>query len=89
MTAAEMRALKLHFQLIGTTWTEWEDRQRGQNEPIKDVYPNRRAPVALLQDGQLVFMMERRQIEGQSADLIARQLMAAFDQYCAPANDRA
>ena len=33
--------------------------------------------MALLQDGQLVYMMERRQIEGQSADLIARQLMAA------------
>jgi len=33
--------------------------------------------------------MERRQIEGQSADMIARQLMAAFDQYCAPAADRA
>ncbi len=52
MTGAEMRALKLHFQLIGTTWTEWEERQRGQNEPIKDVYPNRRAPVVILQDGQ-------------------------------------
>jgi len=52
-------------------------------------YPPSSPSVALLQDGQLVFMMERRQIEGQSADLIARQLMAAFDQYCAPATDRA
>ena len=43
-------------------------------------YPPSSPSVALLQDGQLVFMMERRQIEGQSADLIARQLMAAFDQ---------
>ena len=33
--------------------------------------------------------MERRQIEGQTADMIARQLMAAFDQYCAAASDRA
>jgi putative YphP/YqiW family bacilliredoxin len=52
-------------------------------------YPPSSPSVALLQDGQLVYMMERRQIEGQSADLIARQLMAAFDQYCAPAADRA
>ena len=52
-------------------------------------YPPSSPSVALLQDGQLVFMMERRQIEGQSSDLIARQLMAAFDQYCAPAGDRA
>ena len=39
MSAEEMRALKLHFQFIGTTWTEWEERQRRQNEPIEDVYP--------------------------------------------------
>ena len=52
-------------------------------------YPPSSPSVALLRDGQLVYMMERRQIEGQSADMIARQLMAAFDQYCAPAADRA
>ena len=52
-------------------------------------YPPSSPSVALLRDGQLVYMMERRQIEGQSADMIARQLMAAFDQYCAPASDRA
>ena len=52
-------------------------------------YPPSSPSVALLRDGQLVYMMERRQIEGQTADAIARQLMAAFDQYCAPAPDRA
>jgi hypothetical protein len=36
MTRAEMRALKLHFQFIGTTWTEWEERQRQRNEPIEE-----------------------------------------------------
>jgi putative YphP/YqiW family bacilliredoxin len=43
-------------------------------------YPPSSPAVALLQDGQLVYMMERRQIEGAPADVIARQLMAAFDQ---------
>jgi putative YphP/YqiW family bacilliredoxin len=52
-------------------------------------YPPSSPSVALLQDGQLVYMLERRQIEGAPADVIARQLMAAFDQYCAPAADRA
>ena len=52
-------------------------------------YPPSSPSVALLRDGTLVYIMERRQIEGQSADAIARQLMAAFDQYCAPATDRA
>src|SRR5690242_18293656 len=54
MTAEEMRALKLHFQFIGTTWTEWEERQRRQNEPIEDVYPNKRAPMVVLQNGEHV-----------------------------------
>ena len=38
--------------------------------------------VALMRDGKLVFMLERYQIEGQTADLIARELTAAFDRYC-------
>jgi len=54
MSAEEMRALKLHFQFYGTTWTEWEERQRRRNEPIEDVYPNQRAPVVVLQDGEPV-----------------------------------
>ena len=38
--------------------------------------------VALLRDGQLVFMLERSQIENQSADQIATALAAAFDTFC-------
>ena len=38
--------------------------------------------IALLKDGQLVFMLERHQIEGRSADDIAVDLTKAFDQYC-------
>jgi putative SOS response-associated peptidase YedK len=54
MTAEEMRALKLHFQFIGTTWTEWEERQRKFNAPIEDVFPNKPAPVVVLRDGEHV-----------------------------------
>lgn len=38
--------------------------------------------IALLKDGRVVFMLERHQIEGRSADAIARDLAAAFEQYC-------
>jgi putative YphP/YqiW family bacilliredoxin len=38
--------------------------------------------IALLRDGQLVYMMERRDIENQAADAIASQLTAAFDRFC-------
>jgi putative YphP/YqiW family bacilliredoxin len=40
--------------------------------------------VALLRDGQLVYMLERHQIETRTSDQIADVLTAAFDKYCAP-----
>ena len=46
-------------------------------------YPPSSPSVALLRDGQLVWMLERRQIESQSAEAIAQQLTTAFDEYCA------
>ena len=39
--------------------------------------------IGLLKDGKVVFMLERYQIEGRSADEIARDLTAAFDRHCA------
>jgi putative YphP/YqiW family bacilliredoxin len=41
--------------------------------------------IALLKDGQLVYMMERRQIEGKDASQVASELTQAFDQHCARA----
>jgi putative YphP/YqiW family bacilliredoxin len=38
--------------------------------------------IALLKDGQLVFMLERYQIEGRDATQIAGELTKAFDQHC-------
>jgi putative YphP/YqiW family bacilliredoxin len=46
-------------------------------------YPPSSPSIALLRDGQLVWMLERRQIENQAADAIARDITAAFDQHCA------
>jgi putative YphP/YqiW family bacilliredoxin len=45
-------------------------------------YPPSSPSVALLRDGKLLYMMERRQIEGQSAAQIAQELTEAFDKYC-------
>lgn len=39
--------------------------------------------IALLKDGKLVYMMERRQIEGKDASQVASELVQAFDQHCA------
>ena len=45
-------------------------------------YPPSSPSVALMKDGKLVYMMERRDIEGSPADAIARRLQDAFKQYC-------
>ena len=39
--------------------------------------------IGILRDGQLVYMMERFQIESRDAGSIAADLMAAFDKHCA------
>jgi putative YphP/YqiW family bacilliredoxin len=41
--------------------------------------------IALLKDGELVYMMERYQIEGRGPEQIAQELTNAFDKYCATA----
>ena len=46
-------------------------------------YPPSSPQIALLKDGNLVFMLERHDIEGRTAEEIARDLTAAFDKYCA------
>ena len=38
--------------------------------------------IGLLQDGKLLYMMERSQIESRSAEMIAAELTAAFDKFC-------
>jgi putative YphP/YqiW family bacilliredoxin len=40
--------------------------------------------VALMRDGKVVYMVERRDIEARSAEGIADLLTMAFDKYCAP-----
>ena len=38
--------------------------------------------IAILRDGQMLYMMHRHQIENQSAESIARMLTDAFDRLC-------
>src|SRR5512140_1976788 len=45
-------------------------------------YPPSSPSVALLRDGELVYMMERRDIEGDDALTIANRLVAAFHEFC-------
>jgi putative YphP/YqiW family bacilliredoxin len=39
-------------------------------------------PIALFKNGDLVHFVERHQIEGRPAQVIAQNLITAFQQYC-------
>ncbi|MFZ4475736.1 MAG: BrxA/BrxB family bacilliredoxin [Saprospiraceae bacterium] len=45
-------------------------------------YPPSSPAIALFKDGKLVHMLERRHIEGRSAQIIADNLKMAFETYC-------
>ncbi len=45
-------------------------------------YPASSPSIALLKDGELVYMMERHEIEGRHHFEIAESLKAAYDQHC-------
>lgn len=54
------------------------DRVRGYMVP----FPPSSPAMALFKDGKLVHMIERHQIEGRPAQMIADSLIGAFEQYC-------
>ena len=45
-------------------------------------YPPSSPQIALLKDGEVAFMLERRQIEGRDAEEIAKDLVGAFEKHC-------
>ncbi len=57
---------------------EATDRARSYFRP----HPPSSPSIALLRGGQLLYIMERRQIEGRDAEQIAQELTAAFDKHC-------
>jgi putative YphP/YqiW family bacilliredoxin len=45
-------------------------------------YPPSSPAIALFKDGELVHFIERHQIEGRPAQMIANNLIHAFERYC-------
>lgn len=45
-------------------------------------YPPSSPAIALFKNGQLVHFIERHMIEGRPAQMIAHNLISAFEQYC-------
>ncbi len=45
-------------------------------------FPPSSPSMALFKDGELVHMIERHHIEGRPAEVIAENLMSAYDEFC-------
>ncbi len=45
-------------------------------------YPPSSPSIALFKDGKLVHFIERHHIEGHSANMVAENLKAAYDEFC-------
>ena len=45
-------------------------------------FPPSSPSIALFKDGQLVHMLERHHIEGRSAEMIASNLVGAYEEFC-------
>jgi putative YphP/YqiW family bacilliredoxin len=59
---------------------EATDRARGYFTGYAPSSPS----IGILRDGKLVYMLERREIETRSAEMIAAELTRAFDRVCPP-----
>lgn len=47
-------------------------------------YPPSSPSIALLKDGELVHFIHRHQIEGRTAEQVADDLVAVFEEHCVP-----
>jgi putative YphP/YqiW family bacilliredoxin len=59
------------------------ERARGYFRGVMPSSPS----VALLKDGQLIYMLERHHIETRTATQIATELKGAFDKFCSKGSD--
>ena len=72
-------------EVIGTVFAGGDIEATERARSYFTGYPPSSPSIAILRDGKLVYMMERRQIENQTAEAIARNLTDAFEQVCGSA----
>jgi putative YphP/YqiW family bacilliredoxin len=71
--------------VIGTVFAGADVEATERARALMAPYPPSSPSVALMKDGKLVYMMQRRDIETSDARSIAMQLRAAFDEHCGAA----
>ncbi len=67
---------------VGTVFAGFDNAAVQQARSYTAPYPPSSPSMALFKDGELVHFVERHQIEGASAEAIARHLIAAFEEHC-------
>ncbi|HZO98821.1 MAG TPA: BrxA/BrxB family bacilliredoxin [Terriglobia bacterium] len=71
---------------LATVFAGQDTEATAQARSYFEGYPPSSPQIALLLDGKLVFMLERRDIEGRDAYSIAEDLTSAFDRFCTKAS---
>ncbi|RYD78628.1 MAG: BrxA/BrxB family bacilliredoxin [Sphingobacteriales bacterium] len=75
-------AHKKHPDKLVTVFAGMEKEAVDQARNYMMPFPPSSPAMALFKDGKLVHMIERHQIEGRPAQMIADNLIGAFEQYC-------
>jgi len=68
--------------VIGTVFAGFDSQAVDQARKYMLPYPPSSPSIALFKGGRLVHMIERHNIEGKSAQIIADSLIGAFEEFC-------
>lgn len=71
-----------HPDRLVTVFAGMEKEAVNQARKYMLPYPPSSPAIAVFKNGQLVHMIERHQIEGRQAEIIASSLTQAFDEHC-------
>jgi putative YphP/YqiW family bacilliredoxin len=80
--AASLRSASVVPPVLTTVFAGQDLEATAQVRSYLTGYPPSSPAVALVQDGEPVWMLERHQIEGRGPEAIARDLVAAFETHC-------
>jgi putative YphP/YqiW family bacilliredoxin len=73
-------------EVLATVFAGQDQEATAQARSYFTGYAASSPSIAMLRDGKLLYMLERRDIEGRMAEEIAEDLTHAFDQFCTPAS---
>ena len=82
-------AAMAHTAKPDASYTVFAGQDTGATERAREYftgYAPSSPSIALLKDGDVVFMLERYRIEGRTSEQIAADLRNAFDRYCVQAS---